>query len=315
MTSPAKKSSDFRQETGGLIPGSEMPAFTLKAPANPPIPVLICVPHAGRDYPEHVVNEMRDPDFACLRLEDRLIDEVAKIVADECGAALITAHAPRAMLDLNRARDDIDWDMVSGQRPHPVRHSQSNRRARSGLGLIPRRLPGFGEIWRSSLTRSELDRRVEGIHRPYHDAVAREIERIRDEWGCALLIDFHSMPPLRAQAGQENAPQFVLGDRFGTSCEPMLVASGFRFLEAQGRIVAHNRPYAGGYVLDTHSAPSRGLHALQLEVCRSTYLDTRLSELSPRAGTLAKMLSRWVRELGIATAQLASGTTFAQAAE
>ena len=106
------------------------------------------------------------------------VDEVAIRVAEATGATLITAHAPRAMLDLNRARDDVDWDMVSGLKPRPVRHSQSNRRARNGLGLVPRRLPGFGEIWRGKLTGSELDRRIEGIHRPYHSATARELARL-----------------------------------------------------------------------------------------------------------------------------------------
>ena len=58
------------------------------------------------------------------------------------GAGLLVAHAPRAMLDLNRATDDVDWDMIANSKPDGVRHSLANRRARSGLGLVPRRLPG-----------------------------------------------------------------------------------------------------------------------------------------------------------------------------
>ena len=258
---------------------------------------------------------MRDSEFACLRLEDRLIDAVASEVAQHSGAMLITAHAPRAMLDLNRARDDVDWEMVDGLRPHPVRHSQANRRARSGLGLVPRRLPGFGEIWRKRLPREELDRRIAGIHHPYHSAIARELARIRDEWGCALLIDMHSMPPLRQTTTQPSPPQFVIGDRFGVSCDANLVARGYRHLEVSGRIVAHNRPYAGGYVLDTHAAPTRGIHALQLEVCRSTYLDTRLAELTPRSKQLAKSLAGFVRDLGMETARMVGGNQLPEAAE
>lgn len=315
MTIGSNSSADARSEQGGSIPGNDRAAFTLQGRENPPIPVLLAVPHAGRDYPSQVLADMRDPEFACLRLEDRLIDAVASEVARLSGAMLITAHAPRAMLDLNRAKDDVDWDMVDGLRPHPVRHSQANRRARSGLGLVPRRLPGFGEIWRKRLPREELDRRIAGIHHPYHSAIARELARIRDEWGCALLIDMHSMPPLRQTTTQPSPPQFVIGDRFGVSCDASLVARGYRHLEVSGRIVAHNRPYAGGYVLDTHAAPTRGIHALQLEVCRSTYLDTRLAELTPRSKQLAKSLAGFVRDLGMETARMAGGNQLPEAAE
>lgn len=315
MTIGTNRSADARSEQGGRIPGSDRAAFTLQGPENPPIPVLLAVPHAGRDYPSQVLADMRDSEFACLRLEDRLIDAVASEVAQHSGAMLITAHAPRAMLDLNRARDDVDWEMVDGLRPHPVRHSQANRRARSGLGLVPRRLPGFGEIWRKRLPREELDRRIAGIHHPYHSAIARELARIRDEWGCALLIDMHSMPPLRQTTTQPSPPQFVIGDRFGVSCDANLVARGYRHLEVSGRIVAHNRPYAGGYVLDTHAAPTRGIHALQLEVCRSTYLDTRLAELTPRSKQLAKSLAGFVRDLGMETARMVGGNQLPEAAE
>lgn len=305
-----------RRETGGFISGfDDRPAFSLVAPVSPPLPVLITVPHAGRDYPSSLLAQMRDPGVACLKLEDRYIDEVAHAVAEATGAGLIAALAPRAMLDLNRARDDIDWDMISGTRPHPVRHSQANRRARSGLGLVPRRLPGFGEIWRGKLDRSELDRRIEGIHQPYHDATARELHRLRDEWGAALLIDLHSMPPLR-MTGERTAPvHFVIGDRFGTTCDAGLVARGYRYLETKGRAVAHNRPYAGGFVLDTHSAPRLGIHALQLEVCRSIYLDAWLERPTAQVSQLAKLLAGLVRELGEATAQMGRGEYMRQAAE
>ena len=316
MAPEGHESPNMRSESGGFIAGLERrPAFTLLSPASSPIPVLITVPHAGRDYPSALLAEMRDEDYACLRLEDRMIDLVAQEVARQTGAALIVAHAPRAMLDLNRARDDIDWDMIAGQRPHPVRHSQANRRARSGLGLIPRRLAGFGEIWRGQIGSEELEQRIEGIHRPYHAATARELARIRDEWGAALLVDMHSMPPLRRSPGQPEPPHFVLGDRFGTSCDAGLVSQGYRYLEAKGRVVAHNRPYAGGFVLDTHGTPANGLHAVQLEVCRSTYLDAQLVEPTARIVPLARLIAGFVRELGAAVARMAGEASFRQAAE
>ncbi|MEE4206328.1 MAG: N-formylglutamate amidohydrolase, partial [Erythrobacter sp.] len=215
------------------------------------------------------------------------------------------------------------WGMVEGGaearraregRADPSR-GQANRRARNGLGLVPRRLPGFGEIWKRPLSPGEIEARIERIHRPYHALIERELGRIRAQWGAALLLDLHSMPPLRLQAGEERAPRFVLGDRFGASCSARLISRAFRHLDAEGCANAHNRPYAGGYVLDRHAAPSQGVHAIQVEVCRSAYLDVDLAEPTDGVGSVARVIAGLVRELGAETARLAPGGEFAQAAE
>ncbi|MEL6529794.1 MAG: N-formylglutamate amidohydrolase [Pseudomonadota bacterium] len=280
-----------------------------------PLPVIIAVPHAGRAYPGSVLADMRDPDLCQLRLEDRHVDQLGVEIAKLTGTGLLVSHAPRAMLDLNRAQDDVDWDMIIGQRATVPRHSASNRRARSGLGLVPRRLPGFGEIWRNKLSQENLDARIANIHRPYHAFLSAELARLRDAWGSALLIDLHSMPPLRAQAGGSRPPQIVLGDRFGASCHGSLIAAAFRCLEAEGCITAHNRPYSGGYVLDRHASPSHGIHAIQIEVCRSTYLDSRFAEPTESLVPLAKIMAVLVRELGADVARLGGNSDIPQAAE
>ena len=315
MARGQSETTDSFEESGGSIPGSSNPAYSLKRPINPPIPVLIAVPHAGRDYPDSVFENMREPRQNSMRLEDRHVDVLAAEVARLTGAALLTAHAPRAMLDLNRDREDVDWGMVQGKSGSIPRHSQTNRRARSGLGLVPRRLPGFGEIWRAPLTAEELRARIDGIHRPYHEAVGRTLDSIRDEWGAALLVDFHSMPPLKRRYGQDRAAQFVIGDRFGSACDQSLASRAFSFFDLYDLPASHNRPYSGGFVLDHHASPARGLHALQLEICRSVYLDSRLDKPSHQLGPLAETLANLVRELGAATARLAQSSQFAQAAE
>ncbi|MEM6584393.1 MAG: N-formylglutamate amidohydrolase [Pseudomonadota bacterium] len=325
--SAARRTGLIKQSGGrvpGMLPSEAMgPAFTHVAPRSMPLPVLIAVPHAGRAYPEHVLQGFRDQELCQLRLEDRHVDQLGVAVAKATGTGLLVAHAPRAMLDLNRAHDDVDWDMVSGagRRARPAQtvvgapSASSNRRARSGLGLVPRRLPGFGEIWRRPLSRDELDARIDGIHRPYHAFLQQELERIRDAWGTALLLDLHSMPPLRQQPGQSRAPRLVLGDRFGASCANNVLSRAFRFLETSGYEAAHNRPYSGGYVLDRHAAPSRGIHALQVEVCRSLYLDDRMDETIPSIDRLATILAGLVRELGAEIARLSNGGRLDEAAE
>lgn len=280
------------------MPGTALPAFTLHMPAALPIPVLIAAPHGGRSYPPALIDQMRDPAFATLRLEDRHVDAMARAIAQATGAALLVAHAPRAMLDLNRAVDDMDWSMVAEGTPRSAtRNSLANRRARGGLGLIPRRLPGLGEIWKARVSKADLDARIAGIHTPYHAALSGALETLCDTWGAALLIDLHSMPPLRTRHDEEPASHFVIGDRFGASCDRAVARAAIEYLTAHDRPAAHNRPYAGGYVLDRHGAPARGIHALQIEICRSRYLDARFDEPSGRFGGVARLLSGLVRML------------------
>ncbi len=301
---------------GGVIPGSAgQPAFTLTRRDPSPIPVLVAVPHAGRLYPPALVGQMRHPGEAALRLEDRYVDLLATAIARETGAALLVAHAPRAMIDLNRAPDEMDWDMLRGGTPPHRRGERVSRRARSGLGLVPRRLPGMGELWRARLEEHELEARLEGVHRPYHEAISQSLATLRARWGAALLVDLHSMPPLGGRGPGEPAPHIVLGDRFGATCDGVLCAAAFDELNRQRRLAAHNRPYAGGYVLERHAAPACGIHAMQVEVCRLTYLDQRLAEpVEAMAGMIATLVAL-VRRLAAETAVLGRGAQLPQAAE
>ncbi len=309
--------SDGRFE-GGEIPGSNgVPAFALLAPQPSALPVLIAVPHAGRAYPGSLLERMRNPGFAALKLEDRYVDRLADRVARETGAALLVAHAPRAMIDLNRATDDVDWDMFARGRPDSARSFTPGMRVRSGLGLIPRRLPGLGELWKRRHDEQDLAERIGSIHEPYHSCLAETLQRLRDRWGAALLLDLHSMPPLGERGGQA-APDFVLGDRFGASCSGALVGSCFGYFAEMRRGAAHNRPYSGGYVLERHADPNSGLHAVQLEIDRSSYLDQRLVEPGSGFAAMAHLLTGLVRRLAGEVAELGqqrSGERWADAAE
>jgi N-formylglutamate amidohydrolase len=308
-----KAEADLAGRCGGLVPGAAgQPAFTLSLPDTAPAPVLIAVPHAGRVYPPEFSQSMRSKEAATLRLEDRFVDLVAIRVARETGAGLLVAHAPRAMIDLNRAPDDVDWDMVAGAEPERRARLAAGRRARSGLGLVPRRLPGLGELWRRRMTDAELRERIDQVHQPYHAALAEALEALRDRWGAALLIDLHSMPPLGSKRGPEPAPDFVIGDRFGASCDTALSAAALDHFAAAGCRAAHNRPYAGGYVLERHASPARGIHTLQLEICRSAYLDASLREPGPGLVAVSRTLSLLVRRMA---GELAAGRNLAQAAE
>lgn len=306
---------DSPVQRGGIIPGTIKPAFSLQMPADCPIPVLIAAPHAGRSYPAAVLGAMRDSEYSAIRLEDRHVDQIAVEVARQTGAGLLVAHAPRAMIDLNRASDDVDWEMIRGGKPAEERRTLTNRRSRSGLGLVPRRLPRLGEIWKEQISQEQLAARIGGIHRPYHQALAKAMEALRDRWGAALLIDLHSMPPLKPKHDGDRPAEIVIGDRFGASSDGLLVATAFAYLARHERGAAHNRPYAGGYVLDRHAVPARGIHAIQLELCRSTYLDRRMAEPTARMAAVVRLMAGLVRELGECTASLGRSGIMPIAAE
>lgn len=307
---------DSLVQRGGEIPGtSGLHAFTLSCHELAPIPILVAVPHAGRTYPRNLLARMRNPAQAALKLEDRYVDLLAQALARETGASLLVAHAPRAMIDLNRAPEEMDWDMLRlGAGPERAM-GRTSRRARSGLGLIPRRLPELGELWTQRMDQAELDARIEGIHKPYHAALGECLRRLRERWGAALLVDLHSMPPLARRSAGDSAPHFVVGDRFGATCDGALCAAAFDEFSAQRQRAAHNRPYAGGYVLDRHGAPMRGLHAMQIEICRSTYLDSRLAEPGPQIDRVTAILVRLVRRLAGEVAALGRSNQLPLAAE
>ena len=323
MAKTGREAGDSRigrsRGNGGSIPGTHpaQPAFTLVLRDPAPIPVLLAVPHAGRAYPAGIVQAMRNHPLASLRLEDRFADLVAEAVARETGAALLVVHAPRALIDLNRSPDDIDWEMFgrpAAELGSYTPTSTSSRRARAGLGLIPRRLPGLGELWKRRHDESELAARVAGIHEPYHACLAATLAELRDRWGAALLLDLHSMPPLAGAAPAE----FVLGDRFGATSHGGLVAAAFAVLGGEGRLTAHNRPYAGGYVLERHAAPGKGHHALQLEIDRRSYLDSRLAEPGKGFAAMAELLVVLIRRLAAEVAALGHeriAARFSEAAE
>ena len=72
-----------------------------------------------------------------------------------------------------------------------------------------------------------------------------------------------------------------------------------------------NDPFAGGHVVERHSAPSRGIHALQLEIDRRCYLEKSLKGPGPGFDEVAGLIDALVVGLG----ESLLGRQFATAAE
>lgn len=257
--------------------------------ATPRGPVILSVPHAGRRYPDCQAM-LRVPIAQLSSLEDRHADLLAANAIAE-GATAIIARTPRLWIDLNRAEADLDPAMVAGTPRSPVPLSV---KVRGGLGLVPRRLAGTGDIWRTPLARADLDARIATIHRPYHAALAAVLTAAHARFGAALLLDIHSMPPLRTPG----APEVVIGDRFGASAAPRLTAAAETVLAESGLRIAVNTPYAGGHIVAHHAKPASGFHAMQIEVDRALYLDRHLDGPGHGLARMQRTIARLVAALG-----------------
>ncbi|KQS46821.1 MULTISPECIES: N-formylglutamate amidohydrolase [unclassified Sphingomonas] len=232
----------------------------------PSSPVVISVPHAGRDYPLALKTALRVPLAGLLPLEDRLVDAVAK--AARTHQTTIVQTRARAWIDLNRREDERDPLIDEGATTTPL--AQQSAKLRSGLGLVPRRTSAAGDLWARRFTDAEITTRIVEDHRPYHDAVGAALQAARARFGIAVLLDVHSMPPL-APGG----PRIVIGDRFGHAADGRFVEVVEAACVGHGFSVARNAPYAGGHILERHAAPGTGIHAIQLELDRTLYLDRK----------------------------------------
>lgn len=287
-------------------PAERTPAYYLYGPDSPVGPVVISVPHAGRDYTPELLSAARVPQATLRRLEDRFADYLVHRLIER-GQTVVVAKVPRAAIDLNRSEREIDPAMIRGL---PRDQSlTSSAKLRGGLGLVPRRLQGAGDLWREAVEWSDLSARIEAFHRPYHAVLERLLSRALEEHGHAILLDIHSMPPLPPAAGL--TPRIVLGDRFGRSASSRLTFLATDLCVARGVPAAQNHPYPGNYLLERHGMPERRTHALQLEVDRSLYLDSALDRPGPGLAAMQGLIADLVDALGIEMPR----TEFAQAAE
>lgn len=229
-------------------------------PSRGTLPVLLSVPHAGRDYDAAILANAAQGQRSLETLEDPLVDRLCWR-AIGAGFGAVIQNVPRAVIDCNRGEEEVDPAAIEGVAPAPV-----GPRARYGLGLIPSRTHRHGALWRRRIDRAELQRRINEVHRPYHELIETELEALASRFGEALLIDCHSMP---SRAGQA---EMVIGDRQGASAASWLSAETTRIGRTAGFRTALNEPYAGGAIVTRHGRPAAGIHAIQLEIDRATYL-------------------------------------------
>ena len=256
-------------------------------PARGSLPVLLSVPHSGRDYPDWLLALASGGRAALEPLEDPLVDRLVWRALRH-GIGAVVATTPRAAVDCNRAENDLDPSLIEGSSLHGV-----SARARGGLGIVPSRTQSHGYLWRRSIDAPQLEQRLAQAHRPYHREIERQLGALVERFGCALLLDCHSMPPPGG-----GAPPVIFGDRHGRTAAFWLSQEAVRVARLAGFASGLNDPFAGGHIIERHGQPGRGVHALQVEIDRSCYLDQRLDQPGPGFDRVAKLLEKLAVDLG-----------------
>ena len=269
--------------------------FEIIEPAKSLGPVVFNSPHSGNVYPRAFVASARLDLPTLRRSEDTFVDELFLGVVTR-GYPLMRAHFPRCFVDVNREPYELDPRMFEGRLPSFA--NTRSMRVAGGLGTVARVVGDAQEIYDQRIPVDDALRRIEGLYKPYHRSLRRLVTRVHREFGAALLIDCHSMPSTAGSRDERPRADFVLGDRYGTSCSTGVTDVVEMALIELGYSVSRNKPYAGGFITEHYGNPSAGLHTLQLEINRALYMDERRYERSGNFGQLAEDINVLADRIG-----------------
>jgi len=271
------------------------PPYEIIEPAGCDAPIVFNSPHSGSVYPRDFLAQAR-LDIAMLRRsEDSFVDDLIAGVVGR-GFPLMRAHFPRCYVDVNREPYELDPRMFEGRLPSFA--NTRSMRVAGGLGTVARVVGDAQEIYDQRIPVDDALARIESLYKPYHRGLRRLFTRLHRDFGAAVLIDCHSMPSTAGHRDERPRPDFVLGDRYGTSCTGAVSETIEFVLRGMGYNISRNKPYAGGFITEHYGNPAAGLHAIQLEINRGLYMDERRYERSEGFGKLAADLEALATRLG-----------------
>lgn len=269
-------------------------AYTLTLPGVQTSCMVFASPHSGRDYSRAFLRQSILDELQIRSSEDAFMDHLVAPAA-RFGAPLLAATMPRAFIDLNRACDELDPAVIQG-----VMRPGHNPRIASGLGVIPRVVANGRAIYSGKLTMAEAAARIDAYWHPYHARLGKLMDDTNRAFGRAVLVDFHSMPHEAVQSVTKSGfarPDVVLGDRFGAAADGKIVEQiETVFLEA-GLRVSRNSPFAGAYIAQAYGRPSRGFHAIQIEIDRALYMNEQHVRPNGNFENFRKLMEHIVAEI------------------
>ncbi len=244
--------------------------YELRLPPKQAGSVVFASPHSGRKYPETFLRQTVLGEQAIRSSEDAFVD-LLFADAPDLGAPLLQANAPRAYIDMNRGRDELDPALIAG-----TRRGVQNPRVASGLGVVPRVVAGGRAIYRGRIPLAEAERRIRSEWIPYHRTLEKLLRDTHATFGEAILLDCHSMPSeaigsIGVKGGRY--PDIVLGDRYGSAARQDIVDRIAAVFSDAGFRVVRNTPFAGAFTAERYGRPSRNQHVVQIEINRGLYMD------------------------------------------
>jgi N-formylglutamate deformylase len=253
----------------------ELP-FCIRAPRGARTPLVVSIPHTGVEVPDWLRPRLASAHVATLPDTDWHLAELYDFVP-ELGATTIGARFTRYVVDLNRPRTQ--------EKLYP---------GKAETELVPTRTFAGEPVYRDGDApgSAEIADRVSRYWQPYHDRLAEELRRVRDEFGYALLFDAHSIVGHVPRLHPEPLPDLMLGDVDGASCAAALSEAVHAVQRQSGYRAERNFRFKGGHITRSYGKPAQRVHALQLEMSQRIYMDeTPSSPIDPvRAARLRPVL-------------------------
>lgn len=245
-------------------------------------PIVLGLPHTGLDVPKGIWNKLNecgqnlaDTDWHIDRLYNGLIGEVT------------TVRTPvhRYVIDVNRAPD--------GQSLYPGQNT---------TGLCPTTDFDGNSIYREGGLPDavEIERRTAIYHAPYHAALSTELARVKAEHGIAILYDCHSIRSVIPYLFDETLPDFNIGTNLSTTCDAWVEACVSEICTGAKRYTSVlNGRFKGGWTTRHYGQPQNGIHAIQMELAQSTYMQERAPWIydTPKADQVRAQLTNIFKSL------------------
>lgn len=231
-----------------------MQPFAELPPTAPAVPVVVSIPHTGTHLPPAIARRLASERMRGQPMTDWHLHLLYDFLPS-LGVHTLHATWSRFVADLNRAPED---------RPlYPGRFE---------TGLVPRQTFDGETVWAEPPGPDEVAEWRTRWHAPYHARLRELLDTLVARHGRVVLIDAHSVASHANRVHGALVEDIFLGDRDGTSCRPWLMSLMDEAFRAQGRAVARNRPYKGGYITD-HYGRLPGVEALQIEMAQRVYMD------------------------------------------
>lgn len=221
--------------------------------------VLISVPHSGTRVPPDLMSNFSDAGRS-LADTDWFVDRLYQW-APAMGAGMIVAPMSRYVADLNRPPDDAPlYDKAGG-----------------GLltGLVPTLSFSGKAIYVAGAEpdSKQVRDRVAEYWEPYHRCLHEELQRIRGTHGFAVLLDAHSIRSREPLLFEGTLPDLNLGSNDGRSARRSLIDCAVAALRHGHYSMVVDGRFKGGYITRHYGSPVDDVHALQLEMSQSAYMD------------------------------------------